>query len=119
MRVGSNENGSGDPIEILFCIESGHAAEPGGCDCLAINVICNVARSKNSRDAGGRGVALQAADGGDIAAAHIELAFKNIRVRRVPDRNKNAGDIETFFLGTVGALDERAGYPVRDRRRLA
>jgi hypothetical protein len=57
-------------------------------------VIGHIARGKYAGDTGGRGIALAAALDHEVAAAHVELALEQLRVRLVADRNKHAVDVE-------------------------
>src|SRR5262249_52301498 len=78
-------------IEVTFGIERCHAAEPGGCDCLTVYVVRNVARREYTRHTGHRRVAVESGSDTNVTTGHVELALEDAGIRRVTNRDEDAG----------------------------
>src|SRR5262245_53270988 len=96
-------------VEILVRIERSHA--PGTCrgDGLTIHMIRDIASGKYPRNAGRRRRAIRAALDDDVAFAHVELPGEDAGIRRMPDGDEGAGDVQGFDgSAVVGRLDLHA-----------
>src|SRR4051812_41338616 len=81
-------------VEVFVRIECSHASGSGRGDGLTIHVIGDIASGEHPCHARGRGRALAATLDGDVAIAHVELAREDAGVRRVPDGDERARDVE-------------------------
>ena len=78
-------------------------------------MVHHVAAGKNAGDACFGCLPFEATAHFDIAARHIEMAFKNTGVRLVPDCDENAVELDIFSAVTLGRRDAHAG----DAHRIA
>src|ERR1700733_9667689 len=77
-----------ESLKIAVRIERRHAARARRGDRLAVHVIGDVARGKDSRHAGCGGIAGKTAFHDDVAAAGLELILEETGVRRMADRDE-------------------------------
>ena len=96
-------------FEIRLGVERRHAAGAGRRHRLAIDVVGDVARGEHARHRGRRRVAFAAALDLDVAAGHVELAFEDLRVRRVADRDEHAVHGEVLRRAGLHVLEAHAG----------
>src|SRR6202012_5221398 len=89
-------------LQVFIGIQGGHAAGAGGGDCLSIDMISDVPRGEDARDARGRRVALDASLDLDVALAHVQLTGKDRSVGGVSDGDKQACHIEFASMAVVG-----------------
>src|SRR5437667_7451085 len=89
-------------------IERRHASRTGTRDRLPVHMIGHVAGGEYARDAGRGRVTLVASMHADVAIDHVDLAFEYRRVRRVPDRDKEARDRDVLFLAVARVPEAHA-----------
>src|SRR5690606_22705523 len=81
-------------VEILFCIQGGHAAHAGRGNGLTVDVVADIACGKNARNAGGSRVAFGTGADAEIAVFHVQLAFEQFRVGLMTDGDEYAAELQ-------------------------
>ena len=88
-------------------IQGGHTARARAGNGLAVDVVLHVASRKNAGHAGHGGKAFGSALGQQIAAFHVQLAFKNTGVGGVANGDEAAlgGDVAGAAIGCALQTD--------------
>src|SRR5690606_10377348 len=95
-------------VEEFLRVQRRHTAEAGRGDCLAVDVIRNVACREHARHAGLGGIAFGAAADGDVTVTHFELAGEDVGVGFVTDGDEHAVDL--YVTGGVARDSGREAY---------
>src|SRR5450755_353643 len=96
-------------FQIGLCIQCRHAPRSGAGHRLPINVIGDIAGGEHAGHAGRSRIAFAAALDPDVAAGHDQLTLEQLRVRRVPDGDEYALDIELPRRAAADVLDAHTG----------
>ena len=97
-----------EAIRIQCCL----AAAGGRRHRLAIDVVLHITGRKYTRYAGGCGIAIAAAFGDDVTGlVHLQLAFEDIGVGLMANRDKDAIDGDVFGGFAAKLFQPCAGYP--------
>ncbi len=83
-----------------MCVQCRHAACACTCDGLAVDMVLDVAGSKDAWNAGHGGKALQTTLGDDVAIFHLQLIGKNFRIGLVANGYETT--LNTQILGGLG-----------------
>src|SRR5208283_650952 len=109
---------SGLGFEIRFGVERGHAAGTGAGDCLAIDMVGDIAGGKHPAHTGLRGIALAASLDHDVAVLHLQLVHEQLRVRCVADGDEHAVRGNRARRTVAGMLYPHRLDPVRVTEHL-
>ena len=97
-------------VQVLFCIERGHAAKARGRDGLTVDVVCNVTGGEDTGNACSSGVTFETAVGNEVPAVGVELACEDRGVRAVADGNEHTVYVQRL-LAARGCFEPGAGDP--------
>ena len=97
-------------LEVSITVECGHAASAGGGDCLSIDMVHDIASSKNPGDAGLGCIARCASFCLQIAIFHLQLIGEQGRVRAVANGYEDPGQGNIFRRICFGMFDSHPVY---------
>src|SRR5699024_4667056 len=81
----------------------------GGGDGLPVDVVGDVAGGEYAGDAGGGGLAVQAAFDAVVAVVHVELAGEDVGVGLVADGDEHAVQVDVPGAAVQGGFEPHAG----------